>query len=148
MPQTHSYNPDDWSVVWNNILIQGYAKDTFLKVTREAESASMDAGGHGDVVIVGGTDRRGKVEFTLQRESPTNALLSAALAAFEKRPRVRGAGVGKFLARNLNSRLTRAEAVNGVIEKWPEMEGATKNSPITWVILLDDVTMFNDGASS
>lgn len=148
MPSTTSYNPDDWVVAWNSILFQGYAKDTFLKVTRNAESASMEAGAHGDVVITGGTDRTGKVEITLQRESPTNALLSAALKAFEKRPRTRRAGVGKFLARNLNSRLTVAEAVNGVIEKWPDMEGAQKNSTITWVILLDDVTMFNDGAAS
>ena len=80
MPVTKSYNPDDWQVVFNNILIAGYAKGTFLKVTRNAESAAMEAGGHGDVVIVGKTDRTGKVEFTLQRESPVNALLSGPAA--------------------------------------------------------------------
>lgn len=146
MPVTKSYNPDDWQVVFNNILIAGYAKGTFLKVTRNAESAAMEAGGHGDVVIVGKTDRTGKVEFTLQRESPVNALLSAQLAAFEARPRVRGAGRGPFLAKNLNSPATLATAANAVIEKVPDMEGADNNSPIVWTLLLDDATMFNAGA--
>ena len=58
------------------------------------------------------------------------------------------AGRGAFLARNLNSRATVAKAVVGVVEKWPDMEGAAKNSSITWVLLLDDVTMFNDGAAT
>ncbi len=145
MPITARYNPDDWNVSWNNILFQGFAKDTFLKVTRNAESSSMEAGAHGDVVITGGTDRTGKVEVTLQRESPTNALLSAALAAFEKRPRVRGAGTGAFLARNVGS-TSLAKAAVGVIEKAPDMEGAQKNGTVTWTILLNDVTIFNGSA--
>lgn len=142
---TTRYNPDDWQITWNGILFQGVAKGTFLKVTRNAESAKMEAGGYGDVVVTGGTDRTGKLEVTLQRESPTNDLLSAALAAFEARPRVRGAGQGAFLARNVGSR-SLARAAVGVIEKTPDMEGADASSSVTWTILLDDVTIFHGGA--
>lgn len=144
---TTTYAPTDWQISALDVLVQGFAKGTFLKVTRNAESAAMEAGAHGDVVITAKTDRTGKVELTLQRESPTNDLLSAKLAAFEARPRVRGAGKGSFLARNINS-TSKAQAANCVIEKAPDMEGADANSTVTWTFLLDDVTIFNGGALS
>jgi hypothetical protein len=146
MAQTRSYNPADWVITWNGILFQAFAKDSKIKVTLNAELASMEAGCDGDVVIVGSNDRTGKVELTLQAESPTNNLLSAQATAFQQRPRVRGAGQGPFLARNLNNPGTLAQAAIGVIEKWPEMTGAAKNSPVPWSILLDNVTIFFGGA--
>ena len=144
---TRTYAPTDWQLTWNNILFQGFAKGTKFKVTRNTESAAMEAGCDGDVVITAKTDRTGKLEVTLQRESPTNDLLSRAHAAFEARPRVRGAGVGAFTARNIHS-TSKATASKGVIEKSPDMEAADTNSSVTWTILLDDVTIFNGGALS
>jgi hypothetical protein len=146
MPTTKSYNPADWLITWNGILIQGFAKGTKLKVTRNTVSAEMDVGMDGDAVIVGKNDRSGKVEVTLQRESPANALLSAQLTAFEARPRTVGAGIGPFLAKNINSVGTVAAASHGVIEKWPDMEAANTASTCVWSFLLNDVTMFEGGA--
>jgi hypothetical protein len=146
MATTKSYNPLDWQITFAGILIQGFATGTKLKVTREVASVEKTVGQDGDVVFVGKNDRSGKVELTLQRESPTNALLSAKLAAFEARPRTVGAGMGPFLAKNINSIGTIAVAANAVIEKWPDMEAADTASTCVWSLLLDDVTMFEGGA--
>ena len=146
MPITRSYSSTDWPLTWNNILIQGFAAEQKFSVTRNSESASMEIGTDGDAVIVAHNDRSGKIEFELQRESPTNALLSTQLAAFEQRPRRPGAGTGSMKVRHINEPATSAIATNGVIEKWPDMTAGKKNTTCKWVILLDDVTMFNGGA--
>lgn len=146
MPITRSYSSTDWQLTWNNILIQGFAAEQKFNVTRNSESATMEVGPDGDAVFIAHNDRSGKIEFELQRESPTNALLSAQLVAFEQRPRRAGAGTGAMKIRHTNEPLTSAIATNGVIEKWPDMTAGKKNTTCKWVILLDDVTMFNGGA--
>lgn len=146
---TRSYSPADWQITILGILAnQGIAKGTFLKITRNTESAKMEVGAGGDVVVTAMLDRSGKLELTLQRESAINRRLSTALVAFEARPRVVGAGIGTVLVKNTNQPLTRAGAPVGVIEKWPDMEGADAGSTCAWSILLDDVTMFHDGATA
>ena len=146
MPQTRSYSSTDWVLTWNGILIQGFAGDEKFKVTRSADSASLEIGPDGDAVIVAHNDRSGEVEVTLQRESPTNALLSAQLVAFEARPRVQGSGIGTLKVRHTNEPATSALAVNGTIKKWPDMTAGKTTKPCVWVFLLADVSMFHGGA--
>jgi hypothetical protein len=146
---TKSYNPADWQIALFGLNAnQGIAKGTFLKVTRNEVSAEMVNGSNGDQVIVGKNNRAGKLELTVMRESPLNRLLSVKLAAFEARPRVPGAGIGPALVRNTNQPLTTAKATNCCIEKPPDMEGADTASNNVWSVLMDDVTMFHDGATA
>lgn len=139
-----NYSPSDWQIVFKGHLVTGFATSTFLKVSRNAESAKMSPGGTGEQVLVRMLDHSGKVEITLQRESQSNDVLSGFLAAFEAGLTV-GAGVGEFIAKNINSTSVAASA-NAAIEKAPDMEGATDASNVVWSILLDDVTIFNGGA--
>lgn len=146
---TKSYNPLDWQIVaFGYLLNQGIAKGTFFKVSHNEVAAEMEVGAGGDAVIVGKNNRSGKLELTLQRSSPANRLLSTQLAAFQVRPRVPGAGIGPVLVSNVNQPLTKAAATNCCIEKAPDMEGADAASNCVWSILLDDVTMFHDGATA
>lgn len=136
---TTKYSPADWKISAFGFPIGGYKDGTFLKVTRNTESAKMVFGSLGDAVVVQNLVRGGKVELTLMREHPCNALLSARLNLFEAGDVT---GMGPFFAENIAAGTT-AAAANCVIEKQPDMEGAQDPSAITWSLLLDDVSMFN-----
>ena len=142
MPQTRSHSSTDWVITWNGILFQGFANDDKFEVTRNHESAQMDEGPDGDVVIIRNNKRSGKLKCVLQAESPTNALLSAQIVKFEDGT----GGTGPMLIRNTNQPATKAKSAVGVIEKWPDMKGGAKNGPCEYVILLSDVSMFFGGA--
>lgn len=146
---TKSYNPLDWQITAFGLSLNlGIAKGTFLKVSQNEVSAEMINGADGSQVIVGKNNFAGKLEVTVMRESPVNRMLSVQLKLFRRRPRIPGAGIGPVLVRNTNQPLTEASATNCVIEKPPDMEGGDSGSNNTWVILLDDVTMFHDGSDS
>lgn len=144
---TTSYSARDWKISAFGIPALAPMDGTFLKVTENNPGAKTSAGANGDVVIVQLNDRTGKAEVTLQRESPTNAQWSAVYQAWRraKTPAERAAAIGPFHAENVNS-ASLGGATNCVIEKAPDMEGASDNSPCVWVFLLDDVTIFNGGA--
>lgn len=141
---TTKYSPSDWMISVFGIPLVGFKDGTFLKVTRNAPSAKMTAGSQGDVVITRVLDKTGKVEITLQRESLSNQKLSAVLALWESG---QVGGTGAFFCKNINSTSAASAAVS-VIEKQPDMEAAADPSAIVWTILLDDVTMFNGGATA
>lgn len=139
-----NYSPSDWKIIVKGHLVTGFATGTFMKVSRTSDSAKLSPGATGNQVLVGLLDRSGEVELTLQRESPSNDILSAMLAAFEARATV-GAGVGEFLAKNINS-TSLALSANAAVKKSPDMEAGTDGSNTVWTLLLDDVTIFNGGA--
>ena len=144
---TRSYSPGDWKISAFGIPAVGIKDGTFLKVTENNPGAKMSAGAGGDVVIVQMMDRTGKAEVTLQRESPTNAAWSAIYQAWRvaRTAAERALAIGPFHAENINS-ASLGGGTNCVIEKAPDMEGASDNSACVWTFLIDDVTIFNGGA--
>lgn len=92
------YNPDNYSVTYNGIPIEGFAEDDFINIEMDTEGFSDEIGSDGHVVRYKNCDQRATVTFSLMANSPTNAVLSAMHQADLKMPS--GFGVGPLLVRD------------------------------------------------
>lgn len=92
------YNPEDYSIIFNGIPIEGFAEDNFLEIEFESEGFLDQIGADGHVVRYKSCDDRATVTFTLMATSPSNKLLSTMYNADRKAPN--GIGVGPLLIRN------------------------------------------------
>jgi hypothetical protein len=136
------YDPTFWQVTWNGILVTGFAAGTFLKVDRRTETTSLVIGADGRGTFVVSHDKSAVVEFVLRREVITNPLLSAKMTDIENG---RERGIGPLLIKQTKTGTT-AAAQFAALSKQPAMEGGTDLSTITWMMLVEDASMFNGSA--
>lgn len=96
----HAYDqwdPDDYSVIFNGIPIEGFAKDDWRDIEYDSE-AQDQIGADGRVVRYRSHDRRATITFSLVATSPSNKVLSAMFNADLNTPN--GMGVGPLLIRD------------------------------------------------
>ncbi len=92
------YDPDQYSVIFNGIPIEGFAEDNFIHIEMQSDGFSDEVGADGRVVRIRSRDQRATVTFVLQGTSVSNKLLSAMFNADMKSPN--GLGVGGLLIRD------------------------------------------------
>ena len=127
-------------IIVNGIPIQGYAKGSFLKVSRDSPSFTKKTGSSGETARARTNDDSGTAEITLMATSLSNDALSALRALDE----ATGDGVGPFLAKD-NSGRTIVDSESCWIRKQADYEASDEITDRVWVIDLDNANMFVAG---
>lgn len=136
-----SYDPTEVTQVFNGVIIDGYAPDTFIKASRNNDGWTLQMGNSGSGARSRNPDKSGTVEFTLLTSSPANAFLMAFAQADE----LSGAGVGEYQAKDRGTLLAKVSAQNAWIKKIPDWERAKEVGNVTWTIESDNLNIFHDG---
>lgn len=137
-----NYDPKLVVVTFAGIQIQGYAAGTFVRVEREVDAYSKEAGSAGDVTRVRSRNRSGSVTVTLQAEAPTNDLLTVRAKLDE----LSNAGSGALMVKNING-TTICQAKDAWIRKMPNVEYADAANPREWVLDCAELNMTVGGAT-
>lgn len=93
MAQT--YVPKKVSLSFNGIPLTGFAKGTFITVSRNSDSFEVDTGSDGEVARVAKADRSGTVKIVLKQTSAGNDVLAVILDIDERTQSGTGVLMGK-----------------------------------------------------
>src|SRR6266702_8686783 len=74
---TKTYDPNQIKANFGPHLLTGFAKGTFIKVTRDEDTFKKYVGADGVVTRIRSRNKSGSIEFTLSQASPSNDFLSA-----------------------------------------------------------------------
>lgn len=135
-----NYHTDKVHLVWNGILIQGYAKDTFIEVERNEDSFTTYVGSLGDVCRTKNLNRTGKITVTLMASAPVNDLLSARCNLDEDT----GLEYGPIQVTDLSSTM-RCDGAEAWIMKRPKVERAQESGTVQWVFEVAHLNLFEGG---
>lgn len=78
-----TYDPQKIAVIFHGRPLSGFAKGTFVKVSRSADSFSPYTGSDGEAARTASADDSGEIEVTLMQTSMSNDYLSSELALDE-----------------------------------------------------------------
>src|SRR6266542_6710266 len=141
MMGTKTHDPNSIIIAIGPWLVTGYAKGTFVKVSRETDTFTDYAGADGEVTRARQRDRRGTIELVLTQSSPTNDYLSALARQDEQS----GTAIVPVLVKDANG-TTIHSAGEAWVKKPAESEYGEEVSTRTWTIRLAKLTMFNGGS--
>jgi hypothetical protein len=116
------YSPDDYSVVFNAIPIEGFAEGDVIDVEYDTEGFSDEIGVDGHVIRYKSCDQRATVTFTLMATSYNADLKSP-----------NGIGVGPLLIRDTQG-VTVFAGAQAWIQKMPKVTIGQKLANREWVI--------------
>ncbi len=133
------YDPQDYSVTFNGIPIEGFDGDDFIDIEFDSEGYQDDIGADGHVVRYKSCDQRATITFTLMATSPTNKLLSVMYNADIKAPN--GIGVGPILIRNTQG-ATVFMGAQAWIQKMPKSTLGPKLGSREWKIRVAKLEAF------
>lgn len=136
-----TYDPKQQTLVFNGIKLDGFAKGTFIKVSRDEDTFTYQPNNSGGGARSRNPNKAGKFEFTLQRASPSNAALMAIAVADE----LRGEGVGEAFVKDRTSDSAYCQAANAWVVKPPDYERENEVGDITWVIQAQEVDIRHSG---
>jgi hypothetical protein len=125
------YDPENYSVIFNAIPIEGFAEDDFIDIEFDSEGYQDQIGADGHVVRYKSCDQRASITFTLMATSPSNKLLSAMYNADIKSPN--GLGVGPLLIRDTRG-VTVFAGTQAWIQKMPKTTLGQKLGNKEWKI--------------
>lgn len=130
----HAYSqcdPDDFSVIFNGIPIEGFAEDDWIDIEYDTEGSQDQIGADGRVVRYTSHDQRATVTFSLTPGSPSNKILSTMYNAGRHTPN--SIGVGPILIRDKEG-LTVYAGTESWIQSLPKMTIGQKLSNREWKI--------------
>jgi hypothetical protein len=125
------YDPEDYSVVFNGVPIEGFAEDDCIDIDFDSEGFCDQVGADGRVVRYRSSDQRATITFSLMATSPSNKLLSAMYNADIKAPN--GMGVGPILIRDTRG-VTVFSGTQAWIQKMPKSTLGQKLGNREWKI--------------
>ncbi len=96
--QPRTYDPNKVSCTFKGNIITGYGKDSRIEAERSEDLFTTQVGCDGEFARSVSRNRMGTVKITLLATSPTNDVLSAALALDE----LTGAGAGELSVEDHN----------------------------------------------
>lgn len=141
MGLTRTYDPAKHVFSFlSNLIADGYAKGTFIKVTPNSDSYTLEKGAAGDGVRSKVNDRSAKLELTLMSHSQANDVLAALMAADEQD----SSAVGPLFLKELNGSM-KVSGANAWIMRRPDIERAEASGQTTWVFEIDDADIFPGG---
>lgn len=126
------YNPKDHVFVFGSVIVEGFAEDSFIKFTPNADNTEDSSGVDGEVVISQTTDRRGTFEITLQATSKSNDELSIYDNLARNAPRMVGA-IHPVTLKNLNGASV-ISGPNAWVMKTPEKTLGKTVGTTVWTI--------------
>lgn len=133
------YDPNDYSVIFNGIPIEGFAEDDFISIEMASEGYNDEVGCDGHVVRLKSADERATVTFILKASSPTNKVLSALYQTDRK---ASGAlGVGPLLIRDTQG-VTVFAGAQAWICGWPKASLGKRASDREWKIRVAKLEVF------
>lgn len=135
-----TYDPKKIIITLGPQVITGYAKDTFVKIGRIADSVMSEAGASGEVARSLVADHRGTMELTLMQTSLSNDFLSAQAILDE----VSGSGALPLLVQDLRG-TTLYAAKNAWVKKYADSEYAQGLSQRAWSIETDELAVLVGG---
>lgn len=141
MAQHFNYDPTQIVITWNGIQLLGYAEGTFVSIERNEDVFAPSVGSQGDVTRVRSRDKTGRVTVTLQAESATNDLLSAAQIVDEEI----GFNEGPLQIKNLNGTLLCSADISWIVRP-ANVEYGDEATNREWMFDCSDLKMLVGGA--
>jgi hypothetical protein len=135
------YDPKKVTIDFGGFQFSGYAKGSFIRVTRNEDGVKLDIGSDGEHVITRNQNRSGTIRLTLQQDSDGNDYLSAKAALFE----ADGGGIEPLIVKDLHG-TTLHHAEVAWVRKYAEWEGSNEATNREWMFETPDLTMFVGGA--
>ena len=138
------WDPNAVVVTVGDFIIVGYAPDTFVTVTPNADTFTLEPGAGGEKTRVLSNDDSATLVITLQEGSPSNDDLSTLL----KRGKVGGITADDVVPCQVERLYgtTLVKCTQGFVAKWPEV-GMTAGAPTReWTIVMADADFFVGGA--
>ncbi len=123
-----TFDPKQVVITFGALSISGYAEGTFVSVNRSGDAFAKSKGAGGDIERVNRNQGDFEVTVTLQQTSPTNAELSAILAADQ----ASNAGVWPLTIKDILGQ-TLFFAPEAWIRKDPEWEDGDDLNSRAWV---------------
>ncbi len=145
--QLGNYDPTQQVIVFNGVIIDGYADDTFIKVSRNEDTWMFKPSNSGGGARARNPNRSGKFEFTLHGGSPSNAYLSTIARTDE----LAGTGVGECSVVDRTSTGSSsgggagAFAAQAWVVKPADYERQKEVGNVTWTIEAVDVNIIHTG---
>jgi hypothetical protein len=139
--QLGNYDPTQQAVIFNGVIIDGYADDTFIKVTRNEDTWMFKPSNSGGGARSRNPNRSGRFEFTLHSGSPSNAYLSTIARTDE----LAGTGVGECQVSDRNTTGAKCFAAQAWVVKPADYERQKEVGNITWIIEGVDVEITHVG---
>ncbi len=133
------YDPDDLSVVFNGIPIEGFAEDDCIDIEFDSDGYQDQIGADGHVMRYKSCDQRATITFILMATSPSNKLLSAMYNADIKAPN--GMGVGPIMIRDTRG-VTVFMGTSAWIQKMPKSTLGQKLGNREWKIRVAKLEAF------
>lgn len=137
----YTYDPKNVNTSFNNVNIDGYGPDTFIKVARDEDGWSYQPSNSGRGARSRNPNKAGTIEITLSATSPANGLLTAISVQDDSL----GTGVGAFLVKDRSTAAALCSARNAWIQKRPDWERAKESGVVTWLLRSDDIHIAHDG---
>lgn len=136
-----TYDPKQVNTSFNNVNIDGYGPDTFIKVARDEDGFTFQPSNSGGGARSRNPNTAGTIEITLLLTSPANGLLSAIADKDE----ALGTGVGTFFVKDRSTVAALCHAQNAWIQKRPDWERGKETGVVVWLLRSDDLQIEHDG---
>ena len=137
-----TYNPKDISIIVGGFVMSGFSDDK-VRVFRESDAWTDEAGADGEVVRYATNDKRGEIEITLLQTSSSNLTLTTMAKADE----LSGAGTIPVIVKD-NRGSDLHVAPTSWIVKIPEAKYSKSGNVRVWRIRTDNLQMDLGGASA
>lgn len=135
-----TYRPEDVTISWNGIPIDGVAPDTFISASRNTEAYRLVVGSGGSGARSSSGDKSGTVTITLLQTSVANAALTAAALLDEQT----GDGIGPLAIVDLSGQDV-IKAETAWIQKRPDAEFGNTIGNREWVLETDNLEILLAG---
>ena len=136
-----TYDPKDYPLVFNGILLDGFAEGTYITIEEAVPGFSKVVGAYGDVTRTRSHDRSGTCRFVLQASSEANKRLSDMYNA--DRDGV-ASGVGEFSLSNKTGD-TLHEGSKAYLAASPPATFDVSPTTREWTIEIADLRMTHAG---
>lgn len=140
----NDFDPKRVIVTFNGSRIKGFMTGTHIMAERNANLFDTTVGSDGEATRARSHDKSGQVTLTLQAESRSNDVLSAAHAADEL---ATGNGKGSLQIDDLNGN-TLVNAAEAWVQKVANVEVSNEATGREWVLATGKLEMFVGGSTS
>lgn len=140
MGDFHTYSPDLVVVTFGDMIMSGFAPDTFIEAERDEDGFMKSVGSLGDVARSRNLNRAGKVTLTLMAVAPVNDLLYQ-LALIDE---LDGQSYASLQIKDLSGNMRCHSEIAWVL-KWPKIERGKESGTVQWVFDCADLEIVPGG---
>lgn len=139
----YHFDPKDLLVTFGEVLVEGFADDSYLTIDQVEDDAQIYVGADGQGTRSMSNNNAATIELVLAASSPTNALLSA----LSKVDRTTGKGVRALLIKDKNGN-DLFLAAKAWIQRRPRREWGKQQGARTWTFATHDLDDLDGGSSA